>query len=828
MPTSSKPAKTGPPGHSFDNSAVTLRQEIIEKLFSMQAKFPEVATLNDYYQALAYVVRDRMLHRFIHSAQTYFKKESRTVLYLSAEYLMGPQLGKNLISLGIYDQAARAVEDLGLTLETLMHQEEEPGLGNGGLGRLAACYMDSLATLQIPAIGYGIRYEFGIFDQAIKNGWQEAITDKWLRYGNPWEVCHAETRFEVKFGGHTESFKDTSGRYCTRWIPEHLVLGVPYDTPVLGYGVNNANFVRLWRAQACESFDFQAFNLGNYYKAVEEKVVSENITKVLYPNDEPEAGRRLRLQQQYFFVTCSLQDMIRLFFQRETDLARLPDKFVVQLNDTHPSLAVAELMRILVDDFFMDWEPAWDITTRLFAYTNHTLLPEALETWPVALMRRLLPRHLEIIFEINRRFLDDVVRPRTRDPEVISRLSLIAETGEKQVRMANLACVGSFAVNGVAKLHTDLLKKTVLRDFYDLWPEKFKSITNGVTPRRFMVLANPGQTRLLCEAIGDRWIRDLDFLRDLEPFAEDAEFRGQWAATQQACKIRLGDMIAQTTGIAVDPDTLFDVQVKRIHEYKRQHLNVLHILTRYLRIKSGRAGEMPARTFIFGGKAAPGYRLALLIIRLIHAVADLVNKDPAVSEYMKVVFYPDFNVKNAQFIYPAADLSEQISTAGKEASGTGNMKFSLNGALTIGTLDGANVEIREAVGPENFFLFGLTADEVAQSRQCGYRPMDVYLDHEELRETMDMIASGALLPSDPGLFQPLVNTLLYRDEYMVLADYAAYVRCQETVDEAFKHPDRWLRMSILNVARMGAFSSDRSIAEYCRNIWQAEPVDVRL
>jgi starch phosphorylase len=557
-------------------------------------------------------------------------------------------------------------------------------------------------------------------------------------------------------------------------------------------------------------------------------VVSENITKVLYPNDEPEAGRRLRLQQQYFFVTCSLQDMIRLFFQRETDLARLPDKFVVQLNDTHPSLAVAELMRILVDDYFMDWEPAWDITTRLFAYTNHTLLPEALETWPVPLMRRLLPRHLEIIFEINRRFLDEVVRPRTRDPEVISRLSLIAETGEKQVRMANLACVGSFAVNGVAKLHTDLLKKTVLKDFYDLWPEKFKSITNGVTPRRFMVLANPGQTRLLCEAIGDRWIRDLDFLRDLEPFAEDAEFRRQWAATQQACKIRLGDMIAQTNGIAVDPDTLFDVQVKRIHEYKRQHLNVLHILTRYLRIKSGRAGEMPARTFIFGGKAAPGYRLALLIIRLIHAVADLVNNDPAVSKYMKVVFYPDFNVKNAQFIYPAADLSEQISTAGKEASGTGNMKFSLNGALTIGTLDGANVEIREAVGPENFFLFGLTADEVTRSRQCGYRPMEEYLNQGELREAMDMIANGSLVPSDPGLFQPLVNTLLYRDEYMVLADYAAYVRCQETVDETFMHPDRWLRMSILNVARMGAFSSDRSIAEYCRNIWQAEPVDVRL
>jgi starch phosphorylase len=499
---------------------------------------------------------------------------------------------------------------------------------------------------------------------------------------------------------------------------------------------------------------------------------------------------------------------------------------VAQLNDTHPALAVAELMRLLVDDYFLDWEPAWDITTRLFAYTNHTLLPEALETWPVPLMRRLLPRHLEIIFEINRRFLDDVVRPRNPSPEVVSRLSLIAESGEKQVRMANLACVGSFAVNGVAKLHTDLLKQTVLRDFYDLWPEKFKNITNGVTPRRFMVLANPGQTRLVCEAIGERWIRDLDRLADLEPFAEDAAFRRRWAESQQACKNRLAEMIAKTTGIAVDPATLFDVQVKRIHEYKRQHLNVLHILTRYCRIKAGHADDVVPRTFIFGGKAAPGYGLALLIIRLIHAVADLVNNDPDVKDRLKVVFYPDFNVKNAQFIYPAADLSEQISTAGKEASGTGNMKFSLNGALTIGTLDGANVEIREAVGPENFFLFGLTAEEVVSCRQSGYRPMDVYLSHAELRRTIDMIAG--LVPEKSGLFQPLVNSLLHRDEFMVLADYKAYVQCQETVDQRFKNPDDWQRMSILNVARMGAFSSDRSIAEYCRKIWQTEPVDVRL
>ena len=632
----------------------------------------------------------------------------------------------------------------------------------------------------------------------------------------------------MKFGGHTESFTDENGRYRTRWIPEQLVLGVPYDTPILGYGVNNANFLRLWCAQACESFDFQAFNVGNYYKAVEQKMISENITKVLYPNDEAAAGRRLRLQQQYFFVSCSLQDMIRLFRQRENDLSMLPDKFVAQLNDTHPALAVAELMRLLVDEYLMDWEPAWTITTRIFAYTNHTLLPEALETWPAPLMHQLLPRLLEIIFEINRRFLDNVVRPRTHNGETISRLSLIAETGEKYIRMANLACVGSHAINGVAELHTELLKKTVLKDFHDLWPEKFTNITNGVTPRRFMVLSNPGQTRLLCETIGDKWIRDLNYLTGLEPFADDSQFRKQWAMVQLAAKHRLAGMILKTTGISVDPDSMFDVQVKRIHEYKRQHLNVLHVLTRYRRIKQGLAKNIPARTFIFGGKAAPGYAMAKLIIRLIHAAADLINNDPDVADLMKVVFYPDFNVKNAQSVYPAADLSEQISTAGKEASGTGNMKFSLNGALTIGTLDGANVEIRESVGPKNFFLFGLTADQVEKSWADGYIPMERYTTHAELRGVIDMIAGGELFPQEPALFKPLVDSLLYRDTFMVLADYDAYVKCQDSVDQKFLDQQDWLRMSILNVARMGKFSSDRSIAEYNQKIWGVQPVNVKL
>ncbi len=817
-----------PPTHCFDNSVAAIKNDLIEKLFSMRAKFPEVATTNDYYLALSYVIRDRVLHRWIHSAHTYFNQESRTVVYLSAEYLMGPQLGNNIINLGIWDSVYRAVAELGLSLEELLDQEEEPGLGNGGLGRLAACYMDSLATLQMPAFGYGIRYEFGIFDQAIKDGWQVEITDKWLRLGNPWEIPHPERLFEVKFGGHTEAFYDEKGNYRVRWAPEHLVLGTPYDTPVLGYGVENAIILRLWRAEACESFDFQAFNVGNYYKAVDQKVISENITKVLYPNDEPEVGRRLRLEQQYFFISCSLQDMLRVFFQKETDLDRLPDKFVVQLNDTHPAMSIAEMMRLLVDGYDLDWERAWNITTRVFAYTNHTLLPEALETWSVPLFSRLLPRHMEIINEINCRFLGEVCIRYPGDHERMARLSLIGESGEKQVRMANLACVGSHSINGVARLHTDLLKQTVLKDFYELWPEKFSNKTNGVTPRRFMVLSNPGLTDLICRTIGDGWIRNLDQLIGLESFAEDSMFRTRWGAVKHQCKVLLADMIQSQIGIAVDPSSLFDIQVKRIHEYKRQHLNVLNIITHYLRLKQGKGMDAPARTFIFGGKASPGYDLAKRIIRLINGVAEVVNHDPDINGRIQVVFYPDFNVKNAQRIYPAADLSEQISTAGKEASGTGNMKFSLNGALTIGTLDGANVEIREAVGPENFFLFGLTADQVLEMKQTRYRPRDFYEGNTELRGVIDMISSGTFSRGDAKMFAPLVDSLLNKDEFMILADYAAYVECQERAGAAFGEPDQWIRMSILNVARMGKFSSDRAIAEYCRDIWHIDPVPVTM
>jgi len=821
-----KSATPSPPIHCFDNSVGVIQKDLIEKLFSMRAKFPEIATIKDYYLALSYVIRDRVLHRWIHSAYTYFYQNSRTVVYLSAEYLLGPQLGNNIINLGIWDSVYRAVAELGFPLEELLDQEHDPGLGNGGLGRLAACYMDSMATLQIPAFGYGIRYEFGIFDQVIKDGWQVEITDKWLRFGNPWEIAHPERLYEVKFGGHTEAFHDEMGNFRVRWVPEHMVLGTPFDTPILGYGVENAIILRLWRAEACESFDFQAFNTGNYYKAVDQKIISENITKVLYPNDEPEVGRRLRLEQQYFFISCSLQDMMRVFFQKENNLDRLPDKFVVQLNDTHPAMSIAEMMRLLVDDYDLDWERAWNITTRLFAYTNHTLLPEALETWSVPLFSRLLPRHIEIINEINCRFLGEVCRRYPGDQERMARMSLIGESNEKQVRMANLACVGSHSINGVAALHTDLLKQTVLKDFYEFWPAKFSNKTNGVTPRRFMALSNPGLSDLISQAIGDGWIRDLDQLIGLEPFAEDSMFRTRWAAVKHQCKVLLADMILKETGIEVDPVTLFDIQVKRIHEYKRQHLNVLNIITQYRRIKQGMDMDVPARTFIFGGKAAPGYDLAKRIIRLINGVAEVVNHDPDINGRIKVVFYPDFNVKNAQRIYPAADLSEQISTAGKEASGTGNMKFALNGALTIGTLDGANVEIREAVGPENFFLFGLTADQVPAMKQSGYRPLDYYEGNAELRAVIDMIAGGAFSRGDAGMFAPLVDSLLYKDKFMVLADYAAYVECQEQVGTAFAEPDQWLRMSILNLARMGKFSSDRSIAEYCRDIWHVDPVPV--
>ncbi|MFH1480918.1 MAG: glycogen/starch/alpha-glucan phosphorylase [Pseudomonadota bacterium] len=812
----------------FENNAESIKSHFLKNLFCLLGKFPAVATKNDYYLALAYTVRERLMQRWIHSAETYFEKQSRTVVYLSAEFLIGPQLGKNLINMGIYEQVRQAMEELGLSLDELLDQEEEPGLGNGGLGRLAACFMDSLATLQIPTIGYGIRYEFGIFDQAIQDGWQVEKTDKWLRLGNPWEIPRPEITFQVKLGGHTEAYYDDKGRYCVQWVPERLIAGSPHDMPMLGYEVNNANLLRLWRAEACESFDFQAFNIGNYYKAVNEKVISENITKVLYPNDEPEVGKRLRLEQQYFFVSCSLQDMIRIYLQREKSLEGFHKKYAVQLNDTHPAIAVAELMRLLVDEHRMDWDRAWEITTNTFAYTNHTLLPEALEKWPLSLFRKTLPRHLEIIHEINHRFLEGVRNSSPLDGERIGRLSLIEEGPEKQIRMANLACVGSHAINGVAKLHTDLLKRTVLGDFYELWPEKFSNKTNGVTPRRFMMLSNPALSRLITDGIGDKWGKDLEELRRLEALADDETFRKEWRQVKFKCKKILAQKISTMAGISVDPESMLDIQVKRIHEYKRQHLNVLHILTLYNRLKKGNATGISPRTFVFGGKAAPGYFMAKLIIKLINSVAEVINQDPMVNSILKVVFFPDFNVKNAQLIYPGADLSEQISTAGMEASGTGNMKFSMNGALTIGTLDGANIEIREAVGQENFFSFGLTLEEVQIRKSHNYRPREVYEANHELREVVDLLGSGVFSRGDEDLFRPIIHSLLEYDPYMLFADYPMYVRCQEKVNQVWQDREQWTLMSILNVARIGRFSSDHVIRQYCKDIWQVQPVQVDL
>ena len=778
--------------------------------------------------ALAHSVRDRMLARWVRTVQTYVAHDVKVACYLSAEFLIGPQLGNNLVNLGIESSAREAMAALDQDLDELLAIEEEPGLGNGGLGRLAACYLDSLATLEMPAIGYGIRYEFGIFDQQIHDGAQVEVTDKWLQKGNPWEIARPFVSYYVNFGGHTQPFTDTEGRYRVRWVPARKVKGVACDIPVLGYHVNTCNTLRLWKSEAVESFDFQDFNVGDYYRAVEEKVISETLSKVLYPNDEPEAGKRLRLAQQYFLVSCSLQDILALLDFKGDPITRLPESFAAQLNDTHPSIAVAELMRLLVDERLLPWEEAWDITRRTLAYTNHTLLPEALETWGLPLFGSLLPRLLEIVYEINRRFLDEVRRRYPGDDARLARLSLIDEQGEKRVRMANLATVGSHAVNGVAALHSQLLQQTVLRDFAELWPERFCNVTNGVTPRRFVVLSNPALAELLDEIAGEGWVTDPSRLRTLERHVDDTAFQERWRRIKRLNKEALARRIRERTGVVVDPGALFDIQVKRIHEYKRQHLNVLHIVTLYNRLRSNPQLDVAPRCFVFGGKAAPGYYMAKLIIRLINGVAEVVNNDPALRGRLKVVFYPDFNVKTAHGIYPAADLSEQISTAGKEASGTGNMKFMLNGALTIGTLDGANVEIREEAGAENFFLFGLRAEDVDRIKREGYRPTSRLDDNAELREVLALIADGTFSRGDREVFRPLVENLRQSDPFLVLADYADYVACHERVNAAWKDPRHWTRMSILNTARAGKFSSDRSIREYCDRIWNVSQVKVVL
>ena len=808
--------------------ADSLAHSFLDNLFFVQGRPRDRATMNDLYMALAHTVRDRLVERWIHTVQNYRAQDVRVVCYLSAEFLTGPHLANNLINLGIYDEADEAMRKLGLDLEKLIEQEEEPGLGNGGLGRLASCFMDSLATLDIPAIGYGIRYEFGIFDQEIRDGWQVETTDKWLRLGNPWAIERPEDTFDVKFGGHTEKHTDPDGQTRVSWIPQKVVRGIPHDTPILGYRTNTANTMRLWSAEAVESFDFETFNTGDFFGAVAQKVSSENISKVLYPNDEEIQGKQLRLEQQYFFVSCSLQHILKIQQLQQRPLTDLHRSFAVQMNDTHPAISVAELMRLLIDENNMDWETAWGVTTRTLSYTNHTLLPEALEQWPIPVFKALLPRHLEIIEEINRRHLEEVAARYPGDEERLHRVSILDEDGGHYVRMAHLAVVGSHAVNGVAELHTELLKTLVLRDFYELAPEKFSNKTNGVTPRRWMVLSNPRLTDLITSRVGKAWIHDLEKLRHLESKVDDPELTREWRAIKRQNKEHLAAYIYERMGIRVDADSMFDVMVKRLHEYKRQHLKVLHILTLYKRIQHNPDVDLAPRTFIFGGKAAPGYRMAKLIIKLIHSVAEVIHGDPLVRDRLKVIFLPNFDVKLGHKVYPAADLSEQISLAGKEASGTGNMKFAMNGALTIGTLDGANIEIREEVGAENFFLFGLTTPEVVQKKAEGYNPRSYYESNPLLKEIFDALAGGEFSRGDRELFEPLLQSLLTRDDYMLLADYQSYVDCQDRVAQAFKDHDQWTRMSIFNVARIGKFSSDRSIRDYCSDIWKTWPVKIDI
>ncbi len=822
------------PGCYLDSEKAGMDSDALFKgmtshLFFTLGKLATSASHHDLYMALSYAVKDRLMTRYLASQEVIRKKPQKTVAYLSAEFLIGPQLSNNLLNLGITKEAEVALKRFGIdSLSQILEVEEEPGLGNGGLGRLAACYMESLASLQVPAVGYGIRYEFGIFNQLIRDGWQVEVTDKWLKGGWPWELPQPDESCFVGFGGRTESYRDDKGNYRSRWIPYEHAIGVPHDVPVLGYRVNTCDRLRLWRADATESFDFYAFNIGDYYGAVEEKVASETLSKVLYPNDGTDEGRRLRLKQQHFFVSCSLQDMLRSLEKRSIAITDFPKHWTVQLNDTHPAIAVAELMRLLIDQYHIGWDKAWNITTQSVAYTNHTLLPEALEKWDLHLFNDLLPRHLEIIYEINWRFLQQLRLRYPGDDKILSKLSIIDEDGSKSVRMAHLATIGAHHINGVATLHSDLIKRQLLPEFAELWPEKFTNVTNGVTPRRWVALANPGLADLLDKEIGSNWITNMKLMENLEKKQGDLNFLEKFQDTKLLGKRKLSNYIHSKTGILVDPSSLFDVQVKRIHQYKRQHLNALQIIAQYIRIKNGTSNTKAPRTIIFGGKAAPGYFMAKLMIRFINGIADVVNSDPDMDGLLRVVFLPDYNVKLGEIVYPATDLSEQISTAGKEASGTGNMKFAMNGALTIGTLDGANVELRELVKPENFFLFGKTESEIMKLKNKGYNPQSFIKNSIELKEVLRLIEIGHFSNGDKELFKPLLNSLTGLDPFFVMADFDDYLNTQDIVSKAWNDKKKWNKMALLNTARSGYFSSDRAIKEYCDSIWKVMPMPVDI
>ncbi len=801
--------------------ATSLARGFAEHLKYTLANDRYTATSQDKYTALAMAVRDRLINRWLKTQQTHHDRNVKRVYYLSLEFLMGRAMGNNVINLQIEDELRRGLSEMGVSWEELREQEVDAGLGNGGLGRLAACFLDSMATLGLPAFGYGLRYDFGIFRQTFENGYQVEQPDEWLRDGDPWETAHTDISVEVHFGGRVHNGLDGK-KY---WVDTSPILGVPHDMPIVGYGGKTVNTLRLWSSKAAEEFNFEDFNQGDYVSAVGSKVGAENLTKVLYPNDCFYLGKELRLKQQYFFVCCSLHDILRRFKKSGKNIRELPDMAAIQMNDTHPSIAVAELMRILIDEENLEWGEAWDVTVKTMGYTNHTLMPEALEKWSVAMFEKLLPRHLEIIYEINAKFLQQVTMRYPGDMAKMSRMSLIEEGDHKMIRMAQLAIVGSHSVNGVAALHTELLKERLVPDFAEMYPERFNNKTNGVTQRRFLLKANPPLARLITEKIGNGWITDLSQLKKLEQYADDAGFQKQIMAVKRDAKMALVEWAREFYGFDINPDMLYDTQVKRLHEYKRQLLNAMHIVCLYNRIRQGH--DVVPRTFLFGAKAAPGYFMAKLIIKLINNIASVVNNDPACSGKLNVFFLPNYRVSAAEKIVPASDVSEQISTAGTEASGTGNMKFMMNGAITIGTLDGANVEIVEEAGEENAFIFGLKANEVNDLRERGYNPYEYYNNNQEIKEAIDLIFSGHFNINEPGIFEPIREVIFENgDFYLHMADLGSYIEAQKKVDEAYRDQSRWAKMAIMNIANSGKFSSDRTISQYAEEIWNVKPCKV--
>jgi len=805
----------------------SLTNQFAEHLEFILVKDKITATPADIYYSLSMSIRDRLVRKWLRTQRTYVEKDVKRVYYLSLEYLMGRLLGNALINMDFYGECYNILEDAGYSLENIRDCENDMGLGNGGLGRLASCFLDSMATLELPAFGYGIRYEYGIFSQDIQGGWQVEKPDNWLSYGNPWEILRRELSYRIRFGGRVILIEDDQGHKKFEWVDTEDVLAAGYDIPVPGYRSNTVNNLRLWQAKATSEFNFKEFNQGNYLASVESKTMSENISKVLYPNDTITEGKFLRLQQQYFFVSATLQDIIRKHKINHKTFENFAEKNAIQLNDTHPVIAIPELMRILLDIEGVDWDEAWDITVKTFGYTNHTVVPEALEEWSVSILEKLLPRHLQIIYEINQRFLDEVRSNYTNDDNVISDLSIIREGNDKKVKMANLAIIGSHKVNGVAQLHSNILKNNIFPHFNKLYPKKFINITNGITPRRWLKTASPLLSNMITDRIGDKWIKNLDDLRRLEPYSENAQFLDDLRSVKWLNKKILANYIEKEFEIKVNLDSMFDVQIKRFHEYKRQLLNVLHIITLYNRIKDNPKADWTPRTVIFAGKAAPAYYTAKLIIKLICNVADVINKDKTIGDKLKVFFLKDYSVSLAEKIIPATELSQQISTAGLEASGTGNMKFALNGALTIGTMDGANIEIREEVGDENIFIFGLLSNEVVNLKNNGYNPHEYYERIPELKRIIDMINNNYFSIFEPGIFYPLTEQLLNGDYYCLFADYESYIATQDQVSNLYKDTNAWTKKSLFNIARMGKFSSDRSITEYAKNIWDVKPVKIK-